>query len=124
MRRQQQIDRWHFTSAGWSTESRGSPKSNNIFQTSGTTPKTSSSFQKEQIRQAGWRFQRTLVTQKSLALFFSHCIEINAKFFLLASLPTGTVLHPSFFFISISLPFPLEASPLFSFELWACLLYN
>lgn len=103
MRRQQQIDRWHFTSAGWSTESRGSPKSDNIFQTSGTTPKTSSSFQKEHIRQAGWRFQRTLVTQKSLALFFSHCMEVNAKLFLLALLPTGTVLHPSFLSPSLCL---------------------
>lgn len=113
-RGEHQIDRWHFTSAGGSTESRVSPKSSwggTSFRPQGPPRKPPPLFKRNKWAERGEGFRERLSRWEFWLLLFLLQGKKSHVFFLSLS-PTGTNCIP--LFMSISLSFSLSASLLFA----------
>lgn len=117
-RRGRPIDRWHFTSAGGSTESRGSPKSSwggTSFSRQGPPHKPPPLFRSNKWgeRTKGFRehLSHTILASALIAHFFPPLFNTNWHW-----RHCSLYVH-LFAFLSLSVSS-------FLFELWVCLLYN
>lgn len=129
-RREQQIDRWHFTSAGGSTESRVSPKSSwggTSFRLQGPPHKPPPPFRWNKWAKPGDGFREHLrhilfIFIQNFGNCISHCKEKSHLFFSLNhQLANWQCI--ALFYVHLCI-FLFLSVPSFLFELWVCLLYN
>lgn len=123
-RREQQIDRWHFTSAGGSTKSRVSPKSSweaPSFRPQGPPRKPPLLFRQNKRGKRGEGFRERLSHREFWLLLFLLQRGWKSQVFF-PSTSNWHQLHPSLYVhLSVFLTVSFSSS---LFELWVCLLYN